>query len=137
MDICAEFDFFVGDNTSESINIADTNDNFGKISFSIGSLVEHICSKDHKSGSSVILEGIFLAEDWTSECPYRQTVKIKGISYSNGVEIIAKDNISKEQALAYKHAMICSGSQGIDSITVKAYGDKPIVDLPFQAIIKR
>jgi len=84
---------------------------------------------------STVRKGVLLADGWTKECPYKQTVFIEGITYSNTVDIVLDKNITKEEMVAFQRAIIASETQGLHCITVKSYGLKPTIDLPFLAVI--
>lgn len=81
-------------------------------------------------------EGILRADGWTSECPYKQTVSVEGISYGDTVDLLLDEDLGREEYTAFERALIVSETQGMNSITVKAYGMKPVIDLPFLAAIE-
>lgn len=90
--------------------------------------------KDYPKGKlhrSSIKEGILRADGWSSECPYRQTVAIEGITFDHTADILLDDGMALGEEVAFQRALIVSEMQGMNSITVKAYGMKPSIDLHF------
>lgn len=80
---------------------------------------------------SSLKEGILRADGWSSECPYRQTVAVEGITFSDTVDILLDEDMAQEEEVAFHRALIVSEMQGMNSITVKAYGMKPDIDMHF------
>ncbi|MBR3772005.1 MAG: hypothetical protein IKL07_07025 [Clostridium sp.] len=78
---------------------------------------------------SLLHKVILRADGWTSECPYRQTVTVDGITYSDTVDLLMDEQMEREEAVILQRALIVSEMQGINSVTVKAYGKKPSTDL--------
>ncbi len=81
-------------------------------------------------------EGMLRADGWTSECPYKQTVSVEGITYSDTVDLLLDEGLEREEYIAFQRALIVSETQGMNSITVKAYGMKPVIDLPFLVAVE-
>lgn len=78
---------------------------------------------------TLLHEGVLRADGWSSECPYRQTIQVDGITYSDTVDLLMEEQIGREEEVSLQRALIVSEMQGMNSITVKAYGRKPVIDL--------
>lgn len=77
-----------------------------------------------------------LSTSWSgSSAPYTQAVAVPGVTASSIVLIDAADNVTAEQMDAYINAKIAGGRQTADSITLKAFGDKPEVSIPVKILI--
>lgn len=59
-----------------------------------------------------------------------------GVTENNNVELVVPSNISLEQVESYQSAAIVAGTQAVGSITLKAYGEKPTIDLPITVIVR-
>ena len=84
---------------------------------------------------STVCRGVLLANGWTNECPYKQTVYIEGVTYDSTVDIVLEKSMTLEEMVAFRKALIVSVTQGLHSITVKSYGLKPTIDIPFLVVI--
>lgn len=92
-----------------------------------------IGSKANKSTISyVTLE----AGAWTgTESPYVLVLSISGVTSDNAIEITLGD-VTGEQALSCAEAQILRITQDAGSLTLYAYGDKPVVDIPVILIFR-
>lgn len=77
------------------------------------------------------------AGSWSgSSAPFSYTISVSGVTASNVVEIVPQNNLTAEQVKAMANAMIVSGTQSTNSITLRAYGKKPTVNLPIVVIVR-
>ena len=77
-----------------------------------------------------------LASGWTGDAaPYTNTMSISGITATNEVEVLPSYDWTTEQAEAWSGAMILNGSQEVDTLILKAYGDKPVIDITVVILI--
>lgn len=77
------------------------------------------------------------ANGWTgSSAPYSATITNANITATNVVEVIPQSTIILAHANAIAAAMILSATQASGSITLKAFGTKPPLDLPLTLIIR-
>ena len=77
------------------------------------------------------------ASSWSgSSAPYTITLSINGVTTSNNVEILIPGSATDAQVEAWMAAGIVNGTQDANSVTLKAYGDKPSIDIPIEAIIR-
>ena len=90
------------------------------------------------SGKSVKASVTLLASGWSgTTSPYTNTITVSGVTATNNVEVLIPSTITAAQAESWMSAGILCGSQEADSITLKAYGDKPSIDIPIECIIRK
>ena len=90
------------------------------------------------SGKSVKASATLLASGWSgTTSPYTNTITVSGVTATNNVEVLIPSTITAAQAESWMSAGILCGSQEVDSITLKAYGDKPSIDIPIECIIRK
>lgn len=72
-----------------------------------------------------------------SAVPFTFTLNnITGVTKNNNIELVVPSNISLAQVESYQSAVIVTGTQAANSITLKAYGEKPTIDLPITVIVR-
>ena len=77
------------------------------------------------------------ASSWSgSSAPYTITLSINGVTTSNNVEILIPGSATNAQVEAWMAAGIVNGTQATNRVTLKAYGDKPSINIPIEAIIR-
>ena len=78
-----------------------------------------------------------LADGWKGDtAPYVQTVDAPGIGPETAGVIGVCESATDEQFQAALDAVLRKSAQATGSVTVKAYGDKPTVDIPIVIIIE-
>lgn len=100
--------------------------------------VDDISQKmDLKANKSSHSNYTLLASGWSgSSAPYSFTLSATGVTVSNNVELVVPSTITVAQVEAYQSAAIVTGTQTNGSITLKAYGEKPKINLPITVIIR-
>ena len=79
-----------------------------------------------------------LSAEWTgTEAPYSQTIAVSGVDTESIVDIDVAGTVTAEQLDAYINAKIVDGGQAKDSITLKAFGDKPEVAIPVKIVARK
>lgn len=86
-----------------------------------------------KAESSQSIDTVLSASAWSENSPYTQTLTIDGLT-ENGVIGVAQD-ITDEQMEAACYAELRVVEQGENTLTIKANGDKPNVDIPVTIIL--
>lgn len=87
------------------------------------------------SGPKATVTATMLASGWTgSEAPFVYTLAIAGVTATSYQELLPAVNITAEQLKALQAANITDGGQAAGSMTLKAYGKKPAVDIPIRVI---
>ena len=86
---------------------------------------------------SSIVTATLLSTGWTGDAaPYSYALTVSGVTATSNQEVLPALNITAEQLEALQSANIQDGGQAANSMTLKAYGDKPTIDLPIR-VIKR
>lgn len=89
------------------------------------------------AGASETVMAMLLAASWTGDAtPYGYTLTVSGVTATSNQEVLPALNITAEQLEALQSANIQDGGQAANTMTLKAYGDKPTVDIPIR-VIKR
>lgn len=87
------------------------------------------------SGPKATVTATLLASGWTgSEAPFVYTLAIAGVTASSYQELLPAVNITAEQLKALQAANITDAGQAAGSMTLKAYGKVPTVDIPIRVI---
>lgn len=91
-----------------------------------------------KAGKSKVLSYTLSSTGWEgSAAPFTFVLNnVSGVTDSNNVELVVPSDISLEQVESYQSAAIVTGTQSTNSITLKAYGEKPTIDLPITVIVR-
>ena len=78
------------------------------------------------------------SSSWSgSEPPYTYTVSNSNVtSTSKVVEIMPANGASNTQLEAYLYAGLCGGATGTGTITIKAFGEKPEVNIPITVVVR-
>lgn len=83
--------------------------------------------EEHTSEITVILT----ASGWEgTAAPYMQTVNVDGMAADTQGTVFVSELATDEQYNAAMYAMLRKTAQGTNSITLKAYGEKPTIDIP-------
>lgn len=89
------------------------------------------------AGASETVTATLLAANWTGDAaPYSYALTVSGVTATSNQEVLPALNITAEQLKALQSANIQDGGQAANTMTLKAYGDKPTIDLPIR-VIKR
>lgn len=87
------------------------------------------------SGPKATVTATLLAASWAgSEAPFVYTLAITGVTATSYQELLPAVDITAEQLTALQAANITDGGQAAGSMTLKAYGKKPTVDIPIRVI---
>lgn len=87
------------------------------------------------SGPKATVTATLLASGWTgSEAPFVYTLAIAGVTATSYQELLPAVNITAEQLKALQAANITDGGQAAGSMTLKAYGKVPTVDIHIRVI---
>lgn len=87
------------------------------------------------SGPKATVTATLLASGWTgSEAPFVYTLAIAGVTATSYQELVPAVNITAEQLKALQAANITDAGQAAGTMTLKAYGKKPTVDIHIRVI---
>ncbi len=90
-----------------------------------------------RATKSTIQNVSLTSSSWSgSSAPYTYVITVTGVTASNVIELVPQNNLTTEQAAAMVNAQILTGTQSTNSLTLKAYGSKPSLDLPITLIIR-
>ncbi len=103
----------------------------------VSTLSKSLLDVDTKKGDKAsVKQAEIPASSWRGDTvPYQCTVQIPGVTASSIVELGISSTAAKDQVRAWLDAQIVDGGQGAGTITLKAFGWKPAVNLPVNAAI--
>ena len=82
-----------------------------------------------------MLQSNIPATGWTGEkAPFENTIAVENLKATDNVEITIDPEASLLQVNMYLNAIFCGGETTDGNVTVKAYGEKPDVDIPIYII---
>lgn len=86
---------------------------------------------------STTTEATLSAASWSgNSAPYTYTLTVNGVTDTSTQEIVFATSINLEQLTAGQNANIQDGGQSANTIVLKAWGEKPTVDLPIRVIMR-
>lgn len=90
------------------------------------------------AGASTMVSVTLLAANWTGdEAPYTYTVTITGVTATSVQDWTNDPAITLAQLEAWQAANVVDAGQAADSVTFKAWGEKPTVDIPLRCILRK
>lgn len=93
--------------------------------------------KEDKADKSVSIQATISASTWTgTSSPFMNRVPISDMKALYDVEIKTEEDPSDEQIQAFATASIQYGYTEDGYLVLKAYGDKPEIDLPIMVIVR-
>lgn len=92
----------------------------------------------NKVDKSTVVDVTLLAANWAgTEAPYTYTATVAGVTTTSTQDWANSTSITEEQLAAWQAANIVDGGQGVGSVTFKAFGAKPTVDIPLRCILRK
>ena len=86
---------------------------------------------------STTVSATLSASSWSGDsAPYTYTLAVNGVTATSNQELLPALNITEEQLTALQAANIQDGGQAANSVTLKAFGDKPTIDIPIRVIVR-
>jgi hypothetical protein len=80
--------------------------------------------------------GTLTASAWTgTSAPYSQDVTVNGVTSTNGVLFDLGMSISDAQLTSALDGKLRATAQTTNKVTIKAFGDKPAIDIPVQFLV--
>lgn len=90
-----------------------------------------------KASVSTWITSTLESVNWTGDqSPFSLTLQVEGVTADSNQEILPTVDITAEQLTAYQSANIQDGGQAAGSITLKAFGAKPEVDIPIRIMLR-
>ena len=112
---------------------AETNQNAHKISNITGLQT----ALDSKTAKSSLQTATLLASSWAgTTAPYIYTLTVNGVTATSTQEILPTTDITSNQLSAFINASVIDGGQSTNTITLKAYGTKPTIDIPIRIVLR-
>ena len=93
----------------------------------------------NKQNKSARMAMTLSASLWSgANAPFQYTLAVPGVLPENGTnqEVYQPANPTVAQVEAYNAAIFRDGGQTTDQITILAYGDKPLIDIPIIVEVK-
>ncbi len=88
------------------------------------------------AGTPTVKTATLTTAGWTgSSAPYTQEVTVTGVTASNNVLFDISMGVTTEQYEAAMDAQLKATGQSSNKVTIKAFGDKPTVNIPVQFVI--
>ena len=86
---------------------------------------------------STIISATLTATDWQgASAPYTYTLSVSGVTATSNQEFLPALEITDAQLTALQSANIQDGGQAANSVILKAFGDKPTIDVPIRLILR-
>lgn len=87
------------------------------------------------SGKPTTTEATLLTTGWTGDsAPYSYTLSVTGVTANSHQEFLPALDITAAQLTALQAANIQDGGQAEGTVTLKAFGTKPTIDLPIRVL---
>lgn len=102
----------------------------------ISSNTNSIASLDSdKASKPLIVNTSLLATAWVgSSAPYTLDLTVSGVTATSIQEIALASGVTSAQLDAFSNAKIIDNGQATDTISFKAYGTKPTIDIPLTVL---
>lgn len=82
---------------------------------------------------SSIAAATLLAAGWVGQT---YTLAVSGVTATSAVELLPALGITEDQLEALQEANLQDGGQSAGSITILAFGDVPVIDIPIRVIVR-
>lgn len=91
---------------------------------------------DSKANKSSVVIATLTVAGWTGTvAPYSQLVAVDGVTATNNCSLSVGQGAAAAQYVAASDGQLLPSAQAVNSITIKAFGDKPTVDIPISVLI--
>ena len=89
------------------------------------------------AAASTIVTATLLSSGWTgTSAPFVYELAVSGVTASSNQEVLPATTVTADQLAAIQSANIVDGGQETGKIILKAFGDKPTIDLPIRIILR-
>lgn len=89
------------------------------------------------AAKSKVLNVTLPTASWTGDsAPYSYNLSVTGVTATSNQEFLPALGITTEQLEALQGANIQDGGQAEGTVTLKAFGTKPTIDLPIRIILR-
>lgn len=91
----------------------------------------------NKPKASALSSASVAASKWTGTAPpYTNVITVSGVTANSVVDVSLSSSATAAQYAAFSGAGIADGGQGAGSVTLKAYKQKPEVDIPITIVVR-
>ena len=95
-----------------------------------------ILVNSNKSNKYRLVNTSILSSGWIGEeSPYTNSITIEGVTTNTDICILPSSTWTSDIIEVWGSAGILTGEQATNSITLKAYGEKPSIDIPISILI--
>lgn len=103
----------------------------------VETLERKLLDVDIKKGDKAsVQQAMILAADWKGDgAPYTCTVQLPGVTAQSVIELGLASGATEDQSREWLNGQILGGGQGAGSVTLKAHGWKPTLNLPIVAAV--
>ena len=118
------------------VDITDKNNKFEGTNLDavLDEIDNKILSNARKSKK---IDAILASTSWLGEeSPYTYNLTVDGVTESNVVELTTKEDLRAEQVECFIDSIITAAGQGMNTVTLKAWANKPTIDLPITVIVR-
>ncbi len=85
---------------------------------------------------SSVVNATIPVDGWSgTEAPFSHTVTVSGVTATSVVQVDVQSDVTAEQLDAFINAKLVDGGQGTDSVTLKAFGERPAVNIPVKFVV--
>lgn len=97
----------------------------------------HTAAEVGAAAKSTLISATLTAANWAgASAPYTQAVSVTGVTTTSNQEFLPAADITAEQLSALQAANIVDAGQTAGSVTLKAFGTKPSVDISLRVILR-
>lgn len=90
-----------------------------------------------KAAKSSVVTKTISAASWTgSAAPFSYSLTVTGVTATSNQELLPAIDVTEAQLKALQAANIQDGGQLANTVTLKAWGEKPLIDLPVRVILR-
>lgn len=87
--------------------------------------------------NSTIVDTSLASASWVgSSAPYTYSLTVSGVTTTSNQELLPSTSITSTELLALQEANIIDAGQSANTISLKAFGTKPTVDIPIRVILR-
>ena len=90
-------------------------------------------ARNTKADKSSVVSATLSADGWSNGA---YSLAINGVTATSNQEVLPGLDITSEQLTALQGANIQDGGQAMNTITLKAFGDIPTIDIPIRVIVR-
>lgn len=128
--------------TLDMSDFEDLNEFLGPFREHVANTVIHVTAADKtrwnaKAEKSVTQSMTLYVSSWTGTLPpYTYNLNVSGVTASSNQDVLPGTSITQEQLEALQAANLQDGGQAAGRLTLRAWGDKPEINIPIRVIVR-